>query len=42
MEIAAYAEIHQQARNLEDDIANFVRKAKAGADNALAFNPDSE
>ena len=32
IEIAAYPEMHPQARNFEDDIANFVRKAKAGAE----------
>ncbi|RRV40029.1 methylenetetrahydrofolate reductase [NAD(P)H] [Pseudomonas sp. o96-267] len=44
IEIAAYPEMHPQARNLEDDIANFVRKAKAGADSAITqyfFNADS-
>ena len=36
--------MHPQARNFEDDIANFVRKAKAGADSAITqyfFNADS-
>ena len=44
IEVAAYPEMHPQARNLEDDIANFVRKAKAGADSAITqyfFNADS-
>ena len=44
IEIAAYPEMHPQARNFEDDIANFVRKAKAGADSAITqyfFNADS-
>ncbi|RRV29171.1 methylenetetrahydrofolate reductase [NAD(P)H] [Pseudomonas sp. o96-267] len=43
IEIAAYPEMHPQARNLEDDIANFVRKAKAGANSAITqyfFNAD--
>ena len=43
IEIAAYPEMHPQARNFEDDIANFVRKAKAGADSAITqyfFNAD--
>ena len=36
--------MHPQARNFEDYIANFVRKAKAGADSAITqyfFNADS-
>ncbi|MDH1731579.1 methylenetetrahydrofolate reductase [NAD(P)H] [Pseudomonas chengduensis] len=44
IEIAAYPEMHPQARSFEDDIANFVRKAKAGADSAITqyfFNADS-
>jgi methylenetetrahydrofolate reductase (NADPH) len=44
IEIAAYPEMHPQARNFEDDLANFVRKAKAGADSAITqyfFNADS-
>ncbi|KRW61579.1 methylenetetrahydrofolate reductase [NAD(P)H] [Pseudomonas sp. TTU2014-080ASC] len=44
IEVAAYPEMHPQARNFEDDIANFVRKAKAGADSAITqyfFNADS-
>lgn len=43
IEIAAYPEMHPQARNFEDDLANFVRKAKAGADSAITqyfFNAD--
>ncbi|MGW8173357.1 MAG: methylenetetrahydrofolate reductase [NAD(P)H], partial [Stutzerimonas stutzeri] len=43
IEIAAYPEMHPQARNYEDDLANFVRKAKAGADSAITqyfFNAD--
>ncbi|MCU9948145.1 methylenetetrahydrofolate reductase [NAD(P)H] [Pseudomonas sp. PDM13] len=35
IEIAAYPEIHPQARNFEDDLANFARKAKAGANSAI-------
>ncbi|WP_220802066.1 methylenetetrahydrofolate reductase [NAD(P)H] [Pseudomonas sp. NCCP-436] len=44
IEIAAYPEMHPQARNFEHDIANFVRKAKAGANSAITqyfFNADS-
>ena len=44
IEIAAYPEMHPQARNFEDDLANFVRKANAGADSAITqyfFNADS-
>ena len=44
IEVAAYPEMHPQARNFEDDIANFVRKAQAGADSAITqyfFNADS-
>lgn len=43
IEIAAYPEMHPQARNFEADLANFVRKAKAGADSAITqyfFNAD--
>jgi methylenetetrahydrofolate reductase (NADPH) len=43
IEVAAYPEMHPQARNFEDDIANFARKAKAGADSAITqyfFNAD--
>jgi len=35
IEVAAYPEVHPQARNFEDDLANFVRKVKAGADSAI-------
>ena len=44
IEVAAYPEYHPQARSAEDDINNFVRKAKAGADSAITqyfYNPDS-
>lgn len=32
IEVAAYPEVHPQARSFEDDLANFVRKVKAGVD----------
>ncbi|QDQ27120.1 methylenetetrahydrofolate reductase [NAD(P)H] [Chitinimonas arctica] len=44
IEVAAYPEYHPQARNAQDDLNNFVRKAKAGADSAMTqyfFNPDA-
>ncbi|MDO7896365.1 methylenetetrahydrofolate reductase [NAD(P)H] [Pseudomonas citrulli] len=44
IEIAAYPEMHPQARNFEDDLRNFVRKANAGANSAITqyfFNADS-
>ncbi|MBX9912271.1 MAG: methylenetetrahydrofolate reductase [NAD(P)H] [Pseudomonadaceae bacterium] len=44
IEVAAYPEMHPQARSFEDDLANFVRKARAGADSAITqyfFNADS-
>jgi methylenetetrahydrofolate reductase (NADPH) len=44
IEIACYPEMHPQARDPEDDFANFVRKAQAGADAALTqyfFNADA-
>jgi len=44
IEVAAYPEMHPQARNLEDDLANFARKANAGANSAITqyfFNADS-
>ena len=44
VEVAAYPEMHPQARNFEDDLQNFVRKANAGADSAITqyfFNADS-
>ena len=43
IEIAAYPEMHPQARNFEDDLKNFVRKAQAGASSAITqyfFNAD--
>lgn len=44
IEVAAYPEYHPQARSAEDDLNNFVRKVKAGADSAITqyfYNPDS-
>jgi methylenetetrahydrofolate reductase (NADPH) len=44
IDVAAYPEYHPQARNWEDDLANFERKVKAGADSAITqyfFNPDA-
>ncbi|QAX81468.1 methylenetetrahydrofolate reductase [NAD(P)H] [Candidatus Pseudomonas adelgestsugas] len=44
IEIAAYPEMHPQARNFEDDLKNFIRKANSGANSAITqyfFNTDS-
>jgi len=44
LEVAAYPEMHPQATNFEDDLKNFERKVKAGADSAITqyfFNADS-
>ena len=44
IDVAAYPEYHPQARNWEDDLANFARKVNAGADSAITqyfFNPDA-
>jgi methylenetetrahydrofolate reductase (NADPH) len=44
IDVAAYPEYHPQARNSEDDIANFERKVKAGANSAITqyfFNADA-
>ena len=44
IEVAAYPEMHPQARNFEVDLANFARKAQAGANSAITqyfFNADS-
>ncbi|MDO1509408.1 MULTISPECIES: methylenetetrahydrofolate reductase [NAD(P)H] [unclassified Neisseria] len=44
IEVAAYPEYHPQARSAEDDINNFVRKVKAGADSAITqyfYNADA-
>ena len=44
IEIAAYPEYHPQARSADEDIENFVRKAKTGADSAITqyfYNADA-
>lgn len=44
IEVAAYPEIHPQARAWKDDLANFKRKVDAGADSAITqyfFNADA-
>ena len=44
IEIAAYPEIHPQARNAHDDLMNFKRKVDAGANAAITqyfFNADA-
>ena len=44
IEVAAYPEVHPQARSHTDDLANFKRKADAGADAAITqyfFNADA-
>ncbi len=44
IEVAAYPEMHPQARCFEQDVQNFVRKVEAGADSAITqyfFNADS-
>lgn len=44
LDVAAYPEWHPQARFPRDDLANFVRKAKAGADSAITqyfYNADA-
>ncbi|SFA87706.1 methylenetetrahydrofolate reductase [NAD(P)H] [Azotobacter beijerinckii] len=43
IEVAAYPEMHPQARSFEDDLAHFAAKMKAGADSAITqyfFNAD--
>jgi len=35
IEVASYPEFHPQAKNAEDDIQNFVRKAQAGANSSI-------
>ena len=44
LEVAAYPEMHPQARNFADDIDHFKRKIDAGADHGITqyfFNPDA-
>jgi len=44
LEVAAYPEWHPQSRFPQDDLRNFVRKAKAGADSAITqyfYNADA-
>lgn len=44
IEVAAYPEIHPQARSWKDDLVNFRRKVDAGADSAITqyfFNADA-
>jgi methylenetetrahydrofolate reductase (NADPH) len=44
VEVAAYPEYHPQSRSPADDLANFARKVKAGADSAITqyfFNSDA-
>ncbi len=35
IEVAAYPEVHPQARSYEDDLQNFVHKCRAGANSAI-------
>lgn len=44
IEVAAYPEMHPQAKTMQQDIANFVTKIKAGADGAITqyfYNADA-
>jgi methylenetetrahydrofolate reductase (NADPH) len=44
IDVAAYPEVHPQARSADDDLANFKRKVEAGADSAITqyfFNADA-
>ena len=44
IEVAAYPEVHPQARSPQDDLANFKRKADAGASGAITqyfYNADA-
>jgi methylenetetrahydrofolate reductase (NADPH) len=44
IEVAAYPEMHPQAKSPQDDVQNFARKVKAGANAAITqyfYNPDA-
>lgn len=44
IEVAAYPEVHPQAKSPQDDLANFARKVQAGADAAITqyfYNADA-
>ena len=44
IEVAAYPEVHPQARSPQDDLQNFARKVQAGADSAITqyfYNADA-
>lgn len=44
IEVAAYPEVHPQAKSAQDDLTSFVRKMNAGADSAITqyfYNPDA-
>lgn len=44
IEVAAYPEMHPQAKNIQTDLAHFVNKVKAGADSAITqyfYNADA-
>jgi methylenetetrahydrofolate reductase (NADPH) len=44
MDVAAYPEMHPQAKSPQEDLVNFVRKMKAGANAAITqyfYNPDA-
>ena len=44
IEVAAYPEVHPQARSPQDDLQNFARKVQAGADAAITqyfYNADA-
>jgi len=44
LEVAAYPEVHPQARSAEEDLRNFARKIAAGADSAITqyfYNADA-